>query len=146
MLLTSNPRDTRPPILSDTLGTITPIVGTASTTINVTEGIQLNNDYPNGLFDTLKNGWQLDTRLFCYVPSITFTGTNYGTITVNQVLNAGNVPIAQRTFYTTKQGWLLVPLSLHQYPDDATTLSLVVSVVLPSGSVIGGSCKLFLGM
>lgn len=146
MLLTSNPRDYRPPILSDVIGTVTPTVGTVSTTINVTEGIQLNNDYPNGVFDSLKNGWQLTTQLFCYIPSITLTGTNYGTITVNQVLNGGNVPIAQRSFYSTQQGWLLVPLSLHPYPVDATTVSLVVSVVLPSGSTIAGSCKLFLGM
>lgn len=145
MQLISNPIDTRPILLSDVLATITPAVGTVNATINVTKDATflLNNDYPDGLFNNLKTGWQRSAKLYLFVPKITFTGTTYGTVTVSQVLNGGNVPIAQRTFYSQTNGWVSIPLSLHQYPDDATTVSLYVSVLLPTGATVTGACKLY---
>lgn len=142
-----SPLDVRPVILSDTLATLTPVTNTTtSVTINVTKGVSPNNDYPDGIYNSLKNGWQLDTPMYAFVNSITMAGVTHGTITVKQVLNSVNVPIGQRSFYTVKQGWLKIPLSFLQYPEDATTVSLVVDVTLPSGSTPSGSCKLFLGM
>lgn len=132
--------------MPDLLTTITPVAGTTSSaTTTVTSNDTLtSDDYPVSRFTNLKTGWQRDTNLYILIPSITFTGTNYGTITVHQVLNGGNVPIAQRSFYSIKSGWLTVKLSLHPYPVDATSVSLVASIALPAGAVVTGACQLFL--
>lgn len=146
MQLISNPIDTCPPLLPDLLATITPVAGTtssATTTVNQNETLT-SDDYPVSRFVNLKTGWQRDTNLYILIPSITFTGTNYGTITVHQVLNGGNVPIAQRSFYSIKSGWLTVKLSLLQYPENATSLSVVTQIALPAGAVVTGACQLFL--
>lgn len=132
--------------MPDLLTTITPVAGTTSSaTTTVTSNDTLtSDDYPVSRFTNLKTGWQRDTNLYILIPSITFTGTNYGTITVHQVLNGGNVPIAQRSFYSIKSGWLTVKLSLLQYPENATSLSVVTQIALPAGTVVTGACQLFL--
>lgn len=146
MQLISNPIDTLPPLVPGLLSTIAPVAGaTISATTTVTDNDTLtSDDYPVSRFVNLTTGWQRDTNLYILIPSITFTGTNYGTITIYQVLNGGNVPIAQRTFYSIKSGWLTVKLSLHPYPVDAMSVSLVASIALPAGAVVTGACQLFL--
>jgi hypothetical protein len=145
--LTASPNNSIPALLSNKIGSINPTVGTTNATITITndEPFSYHNDYPNGVFNSLENGWaNKELSIYLLIPDTSFTGTTYGTITINQVLSGGNVIVGARTFFKSKSSWLRVPIVLHQYPDNATSLALVVSVVLPAGAVSVGAYSLYL--